>query len=150
SDADGHFAFDGLPDGKVTITASHPDYLEASRDVDPEKESSVDLTLGTGGSISGTVVARDGRTGVAGAQVSLNEEGDSGVGFGGGDSTRTDGSGAFLFEHLKAGRFKVRATSTTGKSASKEVVVADGQRQDGVLIEMAAGTLLRGTVSGLP
>src|SRR6185295_16771975 len=31
SDADGHFRFDALPDSKVTLTANHPDFLEASR-----------------------------------------------------------------------------------------------------------------------
>ena len=83
SDADGHFQFDGLPDARVTVTASHPDYLEATRDIDPSKETAVDLSLGTGASISGTVVGRDGRSAVPGALVQLNEEGSSGGGFGG-------------------------------------------------------------------
>lgn len=149
TDADGRFRFDSLPDGRVSVTASHPDFLEGSREVDPAKESSVDLTLGTGGSISGTVVGRDGRTGLAPAQVSLNEEGDTAFNFGG-DSTRTDGAGNFLFEHLKPGRFKIVAQGSTGKTTSREVVLADGQRLDGVLLEIATGSLLRGTVSGLP
>src|SRR5450759_2104053 len=34
TDADGRFQFDGLPDSHVTVTASHPDFLEASRDID--------------------------------------------------------------------------------------------------------------------
>ena len=84
SDADGHFQFDGLPDARVTVTASHPDYLDASRDIDPSKETAVDLSLGTGASISGTVVGSDGRSAVPGALVQLNEEGSSGGGFGGG------------------------------------------------------------------
>src|SRR6185369_12619258 len=69
SDADGRFQFDGLPDSHVTVTANHSDFLEASRDVDPSKESAVDLTLGTGASIAGTVVGKDGRTGLPGALV---------------------------------------------------------------------------------
>src|SRR6266508_5971942 len=151
SDADGHFQFDGLPDARVTLTASHPDYLEATRDIDPSKETAVDLPLGTGASISGAVVGRDGRSAVPGALVQLNEEGSSGGGFGGGgDSARTDGSGNFLFEHLTGGRFKLIASGNTGKSAAKEVVVAENQRLDGVLIQMATGTTVRGTVSGLP
>ncbi len=156
SDADGHFQFDGLPDARVTVTASHPDYLEATRDIDPSKETAVDLSLGTGASISGTVVGRDGRSAVPGALVQLNEEGSSGGGFGaggfggGGESTRTDGSGNFLFEHLTGGRFKLIASGNTGKSTAKEVVVAENQRVDGVLVEMATGTTVHGTVSGLP
>ncbi len=151
TDADGRFHFDGLPQGKVTVSASHADFLEASKEVDLDKEPSVDITLGTGGGISGTVVGKDGRTPVPGALVSLTEEGDSafgGLGLGA-DSTRTDGAGNFLFEHLKPGRFKVSAQGNTGKSAAKEVVLAEGQRLDGVLIEMATGTLVRGSVSGL-
>jgi len=154
SDADGHFQFDGLPDARVTVTASHPDYLEATREIDPSKETAVDLSLGTGASISGSVVGRDGRSAVPGALVQLNEEGSSGGGFGGfgggGDSTRTDGSGNFLFEHLTGGRFKLIASGNTGKSTAKEVVVAENQRLEGVLVEMATGATVRGTVSGLP
>ena len=41
----------------------------------------------------------------------LNEEGDTRVGFGS-DSTRADGSGGFLFEHLQAGRFMIAARRT--------------------------------------
>lgn len=150
SDADGRFQFDGLPEGRVTVTATHPDYVEAARDVDPSKDSTVDLTLGAGASIAGTVVGTDGRSGVPGALVQLNEEGDVG-GFGGiSESTRTDGAGNFLFEHLSAGRFKVIATGNTGKSVAKEVVVAENQQQGGVLVQMVTGTLVHGNVTGLP
>jgi protocatechuate 3,4-dioxygenase beta subunit len=151
SDADGHFRLDGLPDGRVTVAATHPDYLDASRDVDPSKEASVSLVLGNGASISGTVVGTDGRSGVPGALVQLNEEGDSGgFGPGGSESSRTDGAGNFLFEHLSAGRFKVIASGNASQSVAKEVIVADNQAQSGVLIQMVTGTLLHGTVSGLP
>jgi hypothetical protein len=151
SDADGRFQFDGLPDSHVTVTAAHPDFLDASRDVDPSRESALDLTLGVGSSISGTVVGTDGRSGVPGAFVQLTEEGSGGGGFGGaGESTRTDGAGNFLFEHLTAGRFKVIASGNTGKSTAKDVVVGDNQPLTGVLVQMATGTLLHGTVSGLP
>ncbi len=156
SDADGHYQFDGLPDARVTVTASHPDYLDASRDIDPSRETAADLSLGTGASISGTVVGSDGRSAVPGALVQLNEEGASGGGFGGGpgggggDSTRADGSGSFLFEHLGGGRYKLVASGNTGKSTAKDVVVAEGQPLSGVLVQMVTGTLLHGTVSGLP
>ena len=150
TDADGRFRFDGLPTGRVTVTADHTDYLEASRDADPDKDASVDITLGTGGAISGTVVGRDGRTPIAGALVSLDAEGDANM-FGGGDTARTDGSGTFSFEHLKGGRFKLTAQSAAGKSAPKEIVLAENQRQDGVLVAMnPAGARIVGTVSGLP
>lgn len=151
TDADGRFHFDGLASGRVTITADHADYLEASRDVDPDKDGSVDITLGTGGSISGSVVGRDGRSPAAGALVSLDPEGDASMFGGGGDSTRSDGAGRFQFEHLQAGRFRLTAESTAGKAAPREIVLSENQRQDGILLAMsAAGARVRGTVSGLP
>ena len=71
--------------------------------------------------------------------------------FGGGsDSARTDGSGAFLFEHLKPGRYKLSAQATAGKSVPKDVVLAENQRQEGILLSMASGARVQGTVSGLP
>ena len=148
TDADGRFSFDGLPDGKVTVNASHTDYLEASKDVNPDEQPSVDITLGIGGSISGTVVGRDGRAPAAGAQVSLNEEGDSSA-FSN-DTTKTDGNGNFSFDHLRAARYRLTAQSTTGNSQPKEVILGDNQSQGGVLLQMISGAVVTGTVSGLP
>jgi protocatechuate 3,4-dioxygenase beta subunit len=149
TDADGKFRFEGLPAGKVVLTATHPEYLEATREIDGDGEASADLTLSTGGSIRGTVVGKDRRTPAAGAQVSLREQGGSTMGFDG-EEARTDGSGNFLFEHLKAGRYRLTAQGDAGASAPSEVVLAEAQRLDGVLLEMATGTLLRGSVTGLP
>lgn len=151
TDADGRFSFDSVSDGKVMVSASHPDYLEVTRELDLSKEASVDLVLGTGGTIAGAVVGQDGRTPIPGAQISLDEEGDARFGgFGSGDSVRSDGSGNFLFEHLQAGRYKLTAQSNTGKTTAREVVLGEVQRLDGVLLQMATGTLVNGTVSGLP
>lgn len=150
TDADGRFRFDGLAAGKINLTARHSDFLDASKpiDVKEEDETAVDLTLALGGSLAGTVVGKDGRMPVAGAAVELDEQG-SGR-FGGGESVRADGSGNYLFEHLKAGRYRVTARSNAGSSTPKEVVLAESQRLDGVLLELATGALVRGTVSGLP
>src|SRR5262249_34062866 len=132
TDADGRFSLDGVPDGKIMVTASHPDYLDVTQEVDTPKQGTIDLTLGTGGSIAGAVVGQDGRTPIPSSQVSLNQEGDTQFGFGS-DSTRSDGSGNFLFEHLQAGRFKVIAQSNDGKTISQEVVLSDRQAMAGRL-----------------
>ncbi|HEY6064571.1 MAG TPA: carboxypeptidase regulatory-like domain-containing protein, partial [Thermoanaerobaculia bacterium] len=147
TDADGRFRFDGLPAGRITLTAEHPDFLETSKQIDLDNEATVDLTLSLGGSIAGTVVGKDGRTGVPGAQVLLREQG-AGMNFGD-DSGRADAAGNFLFEHLKAGRYGVSARSNAGTTAWKDVVLADSQRQDGVLLELASGATVQGTVSGI-
>lgn len=148
TDADGRFRFDGLPAGKLTFSAEHPDFLETSKQIELDDEATVDLTLGVGGSIAGTVVAKDGRTAAPGAQVLLREQGAS---FSmGDDSLRADAGGSFLFEHLKAGRYRLSARSNAGATSWKDVVLAESQRQDGVLLEMASGATVQGTVSGLP
>jgi large repetitive protein len=148
TDADGRFRFDGLPAGKITVSAEHPDFLEVSKQVELDDEATADLTLALGGSISGTVVAKDGRSGIPGADVLLRDQGSS---FSmGDDSARADSSGNFSFEHLKAGRYSVSARSNAGATSWKDVVLGESQRQDGVLLEMAAGATVQGTVSGLP
>jgi protocatechuate 3,4-dioxygenase beta subunit len=149
SDADGRFGFDSLPEGKITLEASHPDYVDGSLEVDPEKQSAVEISLGTGGSLAGTVVGSDGRMPAAGAQVLLDTQGESGR-LGGNETTTADGSGAFLFDHLQAGRYQLVAQGNAGTSAPKEVVLSDNQRADGIVLQTATGTLLRGSVSGLP
>ncbi len=148
TDADGRYRVEGLPSAKITISAEHPDYLETSRQVEVEDDETVDLTLSLGGSIAGSVVAKDGRSAIPGAQVGLD---DPGGGFGmGEDSTRADAAGGFLFEHLKPGRYRLSAKSNAGGTSSKEVVLAESQRLDGVLLQMEGGAVIRGTVSGLP
>jgi protocatechuate 3,4-dioxygenase beta subunit len=146
TDADGRFRFDGLPAGKITLSAEHPDFVEVSKQVELDDES-VDLTLGLGGSISGSVLAKDGRAGIPGADVLLRDQGEA---FSMGDnSTRADSSGNFSFEHLKAGRYSVSARTNAAATAWKDVVLGESQQLDGVLLEMAAGATIRGTVSGL-
>lgn len=148
TDADGRFRFDGLPAGKLTFSAQHSDFLETSKQIELDDEATVDLTLGLGGSIAGTVVGKDGRSPVPGAQVLLREQGSSFTM--GDDSVRADAGGTFAFEHLKAGRYRVSARSNAGTTSWKDVVLGESQRQDGVLLEMAAGATVQGTVSGLP
>jgi hypothetical protein len=150
ADADGRFAFDALPEGKITLSASHPDYLEASIEVDPDRQGTVEIALGSGGQISGTVVGSDGRAPASGARVSLEAMGEAAGGRWGGDAATAGGDGSFVFEHLRAGRYELVAQGNAGTSAPKEIVLTDGQRMDGVLLQTAGGTLLRGSVAGLP
>lgn len=151
TDADGRFRFEGLPEGKVTITASHPDFLDGSKDVASDTEQ-VDITLSIGGSIAGMVVGRDGRAPAAGAEVFLDPLGESSGGWmgGAGEPSRADAAGNFLFGHLRPGRYRVRAEAPAGKAPPKEVVLTENQRLDGVMLALTGGTAVRGTVTGLP
>jgi hypothetical protein len=147
TDADGRFQFDGLPEGRITVSATHADFVEASRTVEVSESAAVEITLGTGGTIAGQVIGRDGRSGVAGAEVGLQPQGGAMYGA---EQVRSDNSGNFLFENLKAGRYKVSARSAGGTAEAREVVLGENQRIDGVSLTLASGALVRGTISGLP
>ncbi|HEV8267862.1 MAG TPA: carboxypeptidase-like regulatory domain-containing protein, partial [Thermoanaerobaculia bacterium] len=56
TDADGRFEVEGLAPGKLHVSVKHPDYTEASENVElKEGGSSVELKLATGGILAGTV-----------------------------------------------------------------------------------------------
>ncbi len=150
SDGDGHFQLDGLPDGHVTLTVTDGDFVPATRDVDPASTSDVVLTLSTGGEISGNVVSGDGSSPVAGASVRLDPEGDSGTAVGASQTAQSDGSGAFHFDHLTAGRYRLTAQTQSASSTPQDLVLADGQPMDGVRVTVASGAEVDGIVSGLP
>ncbi len=150
SDGDGHFQLDGLPDGHVTLTVTDGDFVPATRDVDPASTADVVITLSTGGEISGTVVSGDGSSPVPGASVRLDPEGDSGTAVGASQTAQSDGSGAFHFDHLPTGRYRLTAQTQSASSTPQDLVLTDGQPMDGVRVTVATGAEVDGIVSGLP
>ena len=58
TDADGRFEILGLAPGTYTLTASHPSYSEKSETVElKEGPAAIEIRLGLGGTISGTVLS---------------------------------------------------------------------------------------------
>ena len=153
TDAEGRYEIAGLAPGTWTVTASHPDWSEATASVEvKEAAATADIRLGRGGSIGGTVLA--GGRPVAGAQVSLSAAGDTGFRpgagmLGGGEqSALSDDGGRFRFERLNPGRYTLGASLRDQSSTPAEAVVTGDDTQE-VQLVLAAGALVRGVVSGL-
>jgi protocatechuate 3,4-dioxygenase beta subunit len=153
TDADGHYEIADVAPGRYQVTARHPDYTSANAtaDVAVEGAAGVDLQLSSGGEIGG-VVLTDTRQPAAGIEVDLGGAGGGGFGrmLGGGNSTLTDPSGRFVFQHLAAARYTVSA-SAQGKTATPvDVVLNAGESHDDLVLLLSSGTTIHGTVSGLP
>jgi Carboxypeptidase regulatory-like domain len=152
TDADGRYEIGGLAPGTWALTASQPDWSEATTTVElKDAPATADIRLGKGGSVGGVVLAA-GRP-VAGAQVSLSAAGDTGfrgMGMGGGDQgTLSDDGGRFRFERLTPGRYSVVATLRDESSNQAEAVLTGDESQE-VQLVLAEGAAVHGVVSGLP
>jgi protocatechuate 3,4-dioxygenase beta subunit len=154
TDGDGRYEIAGLAPGTWTVTASHAEWSEKSESVEIKAAASTaDIRLGRGGSIGGVVSA--GGSPVAGAQVQVSVAGDTGFraspGFmgGGEQSALSDESGRFRFERLTPGRYTLVASLRDQSSAPVEATLTADEAQE-VQLALAAGTLVRGVVRGLP
>ena len=149
TDADGHFEMQGLAPGTYTLTASHPSFSEKSETVDlKEGPASIEIRLGQGGTISGTVLSA-GRP-VVGAGVSLGAAGDSARGpFGDEQQAVSDDSGRFRFERLNPGRYSVTASLRGQSSSPVDVALPAADASQDVSLLLADGATIRGRVSGL-
>ena len=111
SDAEGRFELLGVPEGKAALLAQKPGWLEARSEpfeaVDGGVIDGIDIVLGAGGHIAGSVLWPDGVAAkeaeveayVQRGQRSLDEVA----------STRTDAEGRFELGGLAAGPFEVYA-----------------------------------------
>ncbi len=152
TDAEGAFEIESLPPGRYTVTARHADYADASTPAEvTERGGTVEVRLSSGGVLAGTVFS-DGRRGLSGAEVVATAAGDAAmVRFGGdGQGNVADATGRFRIEHLKAGRYTVVASLRGKTSGAVEVVLQEGESKEDLVLTLAAGTTVRGFVSGLP
>jgi protocatechuate 3,4-dioxygenase beta subunit len=153
TDADGQFQITGLPAGSYTVTATHPDWTEATSRVElKEASATVELKMTTGSSLGGTVIGV-GQRPVAGASVALSAGGGGGMRgpFSDGEqSTITDAAGHFRFERLTAGRYSLTASLRSQSSSSVEVVVQANDPGPDVTLSLGIGATVKGLVTGLP
>ena len=154
TDADGGFVIDGAGPGSYTVVAQHPDYAQGTALVEvKEGAARADLRLVPGGVLGGVVLSET-STPLPGAAVSLGSGGGFGRGGGmagpGGQSTMTDDAGHFRFTHVTAGRYTLAASLRGHQAAPADVLLQPGESRDNVVLSLAAGTRIRGVVSGLP
>ena len=151
TDAEGAFTVEGVAAGRIKVTAKSPDYADGSEVADvKETGGSVEIRLVSGGSVGGVVVS--GNQPVPGASVSLAGAGEAGFGriLGGGQTTTSDATGRFTFDHLGAGRYSASA-GLNGKSSNlSEVVLQAGDARNDLVLSLSAGSAIQGIVSGLP
>jgi hypothetical protein len=139
----GSFALQGVPHGSVTLEIGAQDYV--GRDLDivvSDKTSTLEIGLSPGGTIAGRLTAADGITPVAGAVGLFNlDQGSGGTG-------RTGDAGEFSFPNLEAGRYQL--TGQAGNAAvAQEVVLANNQRMEEIVLALSAARSIRGIVTGL-
>ena len=156
TDADGLFTIEGLGPGSYTVVAQHPDFADATALVEvKEGPATTELRLMPGGVVAGTVLSET-RAPLPGAVVVLGTGGGFGRGgfggFGGpgGNSTTTDDAGRFRFSHITAGRYSVSASLRGHQTAPVDVMLQVGESKENLLLSLAQGARIHGTVSGLP
>jgi protocatechuate 3,4-dioxygenase beta subunit len=151
TDADGRFTIDTLAPGRVSVTVRHPDYTDGNEIAEvKETGGTVELRLSAGTAIAGLVVAAN--QPVAGAEVALAGAGESGFGrvLGGSQTTQTDSSGHFRFDHLAAGRYTVSGGQSGKSSNLADVVLRTGESKEDLVLSLSGGATIQGIVSGLP
>ena len=133
----------------MTVSVQHADYTDRTESVElKEGASSVEVALSRGSSLGGVVLSET-RQPMPGAEVSLGGAGASGRGFGGGESTATDASGRFRFDHLSPGRYTLSASVPGQSTEPVEAVLVGSESKEDVTLVLAGGATIRGVVSGL-
>jgi len=144
TDRDGAFVLEGVPAGRITVSASgsneHADKavtIFVAPDLPP-----LQIGLSAGGLVSGRLTASDRATGVAG-HVGLF---DVDRGFGG--YAPTERNGEFIYKNLSPGRYLLTGRSDLGQVES-EFTLAASERRENIVLALEAGTVIRGTITGL-
>lgn len=143
SRTDGTFVLNGLPEGRVIVTAHAKNYAPGDLGLTiGNKMAPAAIGLSTGGTIAGYLAGSDGLTPVAGiiSLTNLDE--------GSGSSMRTGEAGQFNFRQLPPARYMLSGRAT-GLSGDREIVISHSEQLEGIVLAMRGGHTIRGVVSGL-
>lgn len=143
TDSSGAFRVEGLPEGRVRVSASRSGFSTATRDdVDPSTSGPIRLVLSEGGTVAGRILG-----------LSVSELADAAVEVRSGSGVsrgQVDHSGAFRVDGVAPGTARVRATvgrfgpGRTSPEASVEVSLG---AEAYVELDMSQGYEITGVVS---
>ena len=145
--ADGAFEIEGLPPGKVRVTANSPEYASTSEIAEVREDGgTVELKLSTGASVSAIVVSTAGEP-QAGAEASLAQAGQNP--YYSGTKAIAGPDGHVLFSHLSPGRYTLTAGSAGRRSKPVDVTLEADQARDDLRAVIVGGATVVVTVTGL-
>jgi protocatechuate 3,4-dioxygenase beta subunit len=147
TDAEGAFVLEGLPEGSVTIAATHPQYAQATVSgilVAKGRPATARIEMTAGGGIRGLVM-RGGRP-LSNSRVNAWKT--DGAGQYVGKDAAVDAQGRFEIRGLPAGEYRLSVMVSSGRRGmtsrnSRSVTVAEGQTTE---IDLSEGAGVR--VSG--
>jgi uncharacterized GH25 family protein len=154
TDGDGNYRLEAVPEGPVSIAASHAGYQRAVKDLDVQKgENRADLRLEEGAEVSGRVVDSSGQP-VEGARVVVKAPNSrSGFivmtrGMSGPPQARTGADGSFRIPNVADGSYEVEADKSGYASAILRDVQVSGPVR-GLELRLESGGVIRGRILGL-
>ena len=148
TDGDGRFALGGLGPGTLELQATADGWAVVTRRV-PSDEPFVELTLRRGATVSGTIIDDVSEHPLAGASVGLVPlSADGGMAADGEPVSGNAGpDGRFTLTGLAAGRYLVAAGAMHhSNSLETEIVLAEAERRDGVVLRLRTGAAIAGIV----
>jgi protocatechuate 3,4-dioxygenase beta subunit len=141
-DAEGSYRIEAVAPGERTLVVTARGYLEQTKTIDVSgREMKVDVTLGKGATVTGTVVSDMGAP-VPDAYVGIADDR-----MFGNATARTDSAGNFRMEGIEPGRYTFEAR----KSGMGDGILEDFDVRTGapVRIVMPAGATITGSVRGI-
>jgi hypothetical protein len=138
---DGSFVLDGVPGGDVTLIVSASDFAASQLEINvDEKTLPQDISLSRGGTIAGIVTTTAGAP-VKGPITLYSSD----IAYG----NETGASGQFSFDHMAAGHYVLSANTSAG-AAKQDIVLAQDERKEDIVLIVGEGRSVRGMARGLP